>query len=169
MPLPDGPFRAHIGDRSYDLALEGGALTVDGDSVAYSFTSVEGGFALLNVEGRSVPVYVEAEGDGTYTVSLDGTQRTVRVQDAQALLLEKFGVERGDAAAAREVRAPMPGLVLRVEVEAGQSVAAGQSLLVLEAMKMENDIKAQADGVVSAVHVAAGDAVGKNAALVSFE
>jgi pyruvate carboxylase subunit B len=169
MATPDGPFRAHTGDRSFDLTFDEGVLKIDGEETAYEFSPVDGGYAVLNVEGRSVPVYVQAETDGTFTVSLKGTQRKVRVQDAQALLLERFGVDRGEGGASREVRAPMPGLVLRVAVEAGQEVAEGDSLVVLEAMKMENELKAQAAGTVAAVHVSAGDAVAKNAILIAFE
>ena len=68
-----------------------------------------------------------------------------------------------------EVRAPMPGLVLDVMVEAGQEVEAGDGLVVLEAMKMENELRAGAAGVVSSIHVAAGDAVGKNAILIELD
>jgi pyruvate carboxylase subunit B len=64
------------------------------------------------------------------------------------------------------VKAPMPGLVVKVLVEAGATVAAGQGLVVLEAMKMENEIKAMAPGVVDSVAVKAGQAVEKGAPLV---
>jgi biotin carboxyl carrier protein len=63
----------------------------------------------------------------------------------------------------------MPGLVLTVKVSEGDVVEQGDALLVLEAMKMENDIKAQFGGTVSAVHVKPGDAVGKSALLIEFE
>ena len=65
-----------------------------------------------------------------------------------------------------KVKAPMPGLVLRVEVEEGQTVAAGAGLVVLEAMKMENEIKAPVAGRVVAVHVIGGQAVDKGMVLV---
>ena len=64
---------------------------------------------------------------------------------------------------------PCPGLVLDVRVEPGTRVHAGDSLLVLEAMKMENDLRARQAGTVLAVHVRAGDTVARNALLVEFE
>lgn len=67
------------------------------------------------------------------------------------------------------VRAPMPGLVVRIEVEAGQRVEAGAGLVVVEAMKMENELRAQRAGVVAAVHVTVGQAVEKGAPLVTVE
>jgi biotin carboxyl carrier protein len=72
---------------------------------------------------------------------------------------------RGPAA----LRAPMPGLVVRVQVEAGQRVAAGAGVVVLEAMKMENELRAAGAGVVRTVRVRAGEAVEKGQVLVDFE
>jgi pyruvate carboxylase subunit B len=66
------------------------------------------------------------------------------------------------------VVAPMPGMVIRLEVEVGQAVQQGGGVAVLEAMKMENEIRAPAGGIVSAIHVAAGQAVDKGAVLVEL-
>src|SRR5690606_37538113 len=82
---------------------------------------------------------------------------------------ERFGMDTGASAAQREVRAPMPGLVLQVLVAPGDAVEEGQGLVVLEAMKMENELRAPAAGTVAAVHVAPGVAVGKNALLMEME
>ena len=71
---------------------------------------------------------------------------------------------RGPAA----LKAPMPGLVVRVQVETGQSVGAGTGVVVLEAMKMENELRTSAPGVVAAVRVRAGEAVEKGQVLVEF-
>jgi biotin carboxyl carrier protein len=68
----------------------------------------------------------------------------------------------------KEVKAPMPGMVLRVEVVPGQEVQEGDPLLVLEAMKMENNLKSPASGTIKSVHVEAGKAVEKGAVLVVF-
>ncbi|MEM9664080.1 MAG: biotin/lipoyl-containing protein [Bacteroidota bacterium] len=166
--LPNGPYRAHVGDTSYDLTLQDGQVHRDGHLVEVEATQMEGHRVTLRLNGRSVPTVVEAQGDGQYVVTVGHRRIPVRVQDARALLLERFGMDSGEAAAAREVRAPMPGLVLRVPVEAGQAVEAGTSLLVLEAMKMENELRAEAAGTIEAVHVSAGEAVSKNALLISF-
>ena len=119
--------------------------------------------------GRSVPATVERAGDGRLRVTLRGRRVDVRVQDEQALLLERYGLAAADVQAEREVHAPMPGLVLKVLVEAGQTVEAGEGLLVLEAMKMENELRAPTAGVVGAVHVRSGEAVGKGALLLEME
>ena len=67
------------------------------------------------------------------------------------------------------MNAPMPGTILNVLVSAGDSVKKGQVLMILEAMKMENEIMAAQDGVIAGVHVSKGDAVNPGDALVSFQ
>ena len=161
-------FQALIGDRTLDVSLEDGQLTVNGEAVEVSFQSIRKGYVSLIVDGKSVPVSVEPADDGTYGVTIAGRRTQVRVKDERALLMEEFGLE-DDGAAGGEVRAPMPGLVLDVLVEVGDAVETDQGLLVLEAMKMENELKAPATGTVAAIHAASGDAVEKNALLIEIE
>ncbi|MCS7019340.1 MAG: acetyl-CoA carboxylase biotin carboxyl carrier protein subunit [Cytophagales bacterium] len=84
------------------------------------------------------------------------------------LLLEKMGMSNAATRKINDLKAPMPGLILSVSVSEGQQVKKGDSLLILEAMKMENVLKAPADAVVKAVKVQQGDRVEKNAILVVF-
>lgn len=166
---PDGTFQAEVGDRTFDLNFDDGELTLDGESVAYTFEPLPAGGYVLIVDGRTYPVVIEPQSDDTLRVSVNGRARTVRVKDEHDLLLERFGLKEALAAGQRAVRAPMPGLVLDVHVESGQEVEAGTPLLVLEAMKMENELRAEAAGTVQTIHVEAGDAVDKNALLLELE
>jgi biotin carboxyl carrier protein len=83
--------------------------------------------------------------------------------------MERMGIEEGADATSKDLRAPMPGKVLEVLVQEGQSVEEGEAMLVLEAMKMENVLRAGAAGVVSMIGVEAGNAVEKEAVLISME
>lgn len=161
-------FRAHVGDRSFDFELAGDELRRDGAPVAYSFEAVGGGLYSLIVEGEQVPVFVREEGS-LLQVQIGDRIVPVRVQDETALLLERFGMADASSAADTQLKAPMPGLVLKVLVEPGQAVAAGDGLLVLEAMKMENELRATHDATIAAIHVAPGEAVSKNALLLEFD
>lgn len=166
MDTPD--FRAVVGDRTFDISFEEDQLVVNGESKPYSFEVLREEYVSLIVDGQSIPVSVEPAGDGRMQVTLDGRRAEVQVKDQRDLLVEEFGLDE-DAGAGGEVRAPMPGLVLDVLVAEGDEVKADQGLLVLEAMKMENELKASSSGIVATIHAEVGDAVDKNALLIDIE
>jgi biotin carboxyl carrier protein len=109
----------------------------------------------------------EAE-TGIYKVQLNGKPLEIGTFDRIQLLLKSMGMDTAMGKKINEIKAPMPGLVLRIPINEGDSVSKGEGLLVLEAMKMENSIKAPGDVVVSKIHVKPGQAVEKNQLLVSF-
>ena len=155
------------GDLSLTLSRDGGAFSVDGEPVEARVSWLSEHTVLVVVDGRPSVVTVERDG-ATARVTNAGTAVDVAVRTETDLLLERFGLDAADGSAEREVRAPMPGLVLRVLAQPGDAVEAGQGLVVLEAMKMENELKAPTGGTVVAVHAEAGAAVGKNALLVEL-
>lgn len=103
------------------------------------------------------------------TISLNGKTVSVTLKEPLDDLLHSMGLDKMATAKVSHVKAPMPGLVLNVLVEAGQEVKKGDILLVLEAMKMENIIKAAGDGKVGRIAVEKGQAVDKNQTLIEFE
>ncbi|MBM3920020.1 MAG: acetyl-CoA carboxylase biotin carboxyl carrier protein subunit [Sphingomonadales bacterium] len=105
----------------------------------------------------------------TLTISLNGKTISVTLKEPLDDLLHSMGLDKMATAKVSHVKAPMPGLVLNVLVEAGQEVKKGDKLLVLEAMKMENIIKAAGDGKVGRIAVEKGQAVDKNQTLIEFE
>jgi biotin carboxyl carrier protein len=109
----------------------------------------------------------EAE-TGIYKIQLNGKPLEIGTFDRIQLLLKSMGMDSAMGKKINEIKAPMPGLVLRIPIKEGDSVSKGEGLLVLEAMKMENSIKALGDVVISKIHVKPGQAVEKNQLLVSF-
>jgi biotin carboxyl carrier protein len=109
------------------------------------------------------------DAEGHLVVRINGVRRAVRVLDERTKLLEKMGMSVKAGTATGDIKAPMPGKVLQVLVQPGDAVEEGQSLLVLEAMKMENVIKAVLAGEVATVPISEGQAVEKGALLVGFE
>ncbi len=158
------PFLVQLDDGS-EYAVDPEALAQDGTLL----THVRGNHYLLMRDGRSIPVLVEASDRRSIRLTHSNQSIDVKVSDHRDQLLAAWGADEGTAGKQSRVEAPMPGLVLKVLVEPGQAISKGDPLLVLEAMKMENDIKAPFDGIVSAVHVGTGEAVSKGAALVDFE
>jgi acetyl/propionyl-CoA carboxylase alpha subunit len=120
---------------------------------------------IISVDSKNLPL-----GEWTRTSeSCYSVLREVIVFDERALLLDKMGMNTGDSGADLRLCAPMPGKVLSVLVEAGQDVKVGDSLLILEAMKMENVIKSAVDGTIEDVNAKAGLAVEKGELLVAFK
>ncbi len=112
----------------------------------------------LVVDGRQFEVDVVRLGGGRYEVSRGGWLEELTVQDPLAHLASQAHASTG-AAGVAVVAAYMPGRVAAVLVEEGESVTAGSGVLVLEAMKMENEIQAERDGVVKRIFVSLGEAV----------
>ncbi|MGY3215133.1 acetyl-CoA carboxylase biotin carboxyl carrier protein subunit [Mucilaginibacter sp. HD30] len=104
----------------------------------------------------------------TAQIRVNNNLYTVSAKDQFDLLLEKMGLSNLNSAKIGELKAPMPGLVLRIFVKEGDAVSKGDNLLILEAMKMENIIKAPADVVVKTVKINPGDKVEKSQILLLF-
>ncbi|MBC7446634.1 MAG: biotin attachment protein [Hymenobacteraceae bacterium] len=121
-------------------------------------------------EGRSLTAELVEIDRAAKTVRLlvSGTEFTVQLKDRFDLLLEQMGMSGAGAKQLTELKAPMPGLVVGVRVEPGQHVLKGEPLLVLEAMKMENILKAPADATVKAIRVGLRDNVQKGQVLITF-
>jgi len=112
---------------------------------------------------------VERNEDGkAVVIKVNGTLYQVGIEDQYDELLKKLGMDSSSANKVPEIKAPMPGLVLNVIVEEGQEVNKGDSLLVLEAMKMENIIKSPTGGIVKKILIRKGDKVEKNEILLQF-
>ncbi len=103
-----------------------------------------------------------------FTLKINGSLYNVSMRDRFDQLLEQMGMANGSVGPVKDLKAPMPGLILSVAVAEGQEVKKGDPLLILEAMKMENIIKSPADGVVKGIKVRKGDNVEKNQVLILF-
>ena len=134
--------RVSLGDQIFDV-----------DSAAISGT-----VRSLLIGGRQFEVSVRRKGPGRYSVRHLGSIDEVEVLDPLTYLAEQ-GSSRQQAAGPRQVKAYMPGRVVEVLVSKGDSVEPGQGLIVLEAMKMENEIQADRAAVVARIFVTAGQAV----------
>ena len=111
----------------------------------------------------------KGETRGAYTIWLDGHRYDVEAVDERTYAIRQLSGARAGASGPAPLKAPMPGLVVRVNVAVGDTVAAGQGLVVIEAMKMENELRAAAAGRVKAVRAVVGQPVEKGALLVEME
>jgi len=104
-----------------------------------------------------------------YSVKVNNSIYEVAIEGALELLINGLGIERGRTKVVNAIKAPMPGLILEINVKVGQTVKANDSLLILEAMKMENSFLSPRDGIIKAIAVEIGNAVNKGQLLIEFE
>lgn len=105
----------------------------------------------------------------TVELSVNGTKYVVQLSDSYDQLVEQMGLTVVTAQKVQIIKAPMPGLVLDIQIEVGKSVEKGETLLILEAMKMENALQAPGEGIVKTIEVKKGQAVEKGQVLIEFE
>ncbi len=166
----------------YTIEVAGDAVVVEVDAVGAGTYRVKVGDAdarlvdarvsaagvHLHDNQRSVAVRTGARGDAL-DVHADGLTETLTVLDARAVRLRARRNAAGMGSSGDAVASPMPGRVVQVMVAEGDSVSAGQGVVVVEAMKMENELRAERDGVVAKVHVKVGDTVESSAVLITLE
>lgn len=102
-------------------------------------------------------------------LSIDGISTEAKITSKIDLLLEQMGISTTSSQKMSQLKAPMPGLIVDWYVQAGDHVQAGDKLLILEAMKMENIIKSTGEGIVKRICVVKGSAIEKNQVLIEFE
>jgi acetyl/propionyl-CoA carboxylase alpha subunit len=152
-----------------EVEVDGDRVTVAGEAHAATLGTIPGTpLRQLLLDGRPTTLSVESLGRGRWALAPGGERWEVEVLDDRARHIRSLtnGADRQPTALV--LKAPMPGLVLRVQAEPGQAVPAGAGLVVLEAMKMENELKAAAPGVVKSVLVRPGEAVEKGQVLLEF-
>jgi biotin carboxyl carrier protein len=152
-----------------EVEVEGDRVTVGGRTQTATLGAIPGTpLRQLLLDGKPTTMSVESLGRGRWALSPGGERREVEVLDERARHIRSLTNGSDRPRAASVLKAPMPGLVLRVQAEPGQTVDAGDGLVVLEAMKMENELKAPAPGTVKRVIVQAGQAVEKGQVLLEF-
>jgi len=162
-------YFSQVNGNEYEIELQDGTILVNGEEVTVDLTpgGVPGLYSFL-MAGQSHEVLVESD-RADYTITLRGESYPVYVEDERT---RKFNAGRSAPTAAAgggSITAPIPGLIVKVLVEEGETVEAGQPAILLEAMKMENEIRVGQGGIVKKVEVTDGQRVEQNATLVVIE
>ena len=159
-------YYAGVGDHTFEIEINEDGVVVDGEPITVDLrqSGVSQLFSLL-LDGASFEMIVE-ETQQSFEVTLRGEQFHVQIEDERTRRLH--GGRQGPALPQGDltVRAPIPGLVVKVLVQDGDEVIEDQPLIILEAMKMENEIRAMRSGVVRKVEVSAGKSVEQDAVLI---
>jgi pyruvate carboxylase subunit B len=163
-------YTVEVAGRTVTVEVDGEGIRVDGRPMNASLGGLTGSAIRRLVNERASREFVAVPGEerGHWRLTADGQRLEAAVLDDRALAVRAAARKAGTAHAAGVLKAPMPGLVVRLLVAEGEQVPAGKGLVVVEAMKMENELKAAGPGTVKKIHVAPGDRVEKGASLVEL-
>lgn len=159
-----------INDNSeFSIEEENGVFTLNGDKKNVDILKISNNQYSIIKDNRSFEVEVVAQEGKNFKLLINGNEYESSVKDDLDLLLDKMGISASNVVIANDLKSPMPGLVLDIKVKVGQTVAEGEGIIVLEAMKMENVLKAPAEVIIKSISVEKGQNVEKNTILVEFE
>lgn len=153
------------------VEVDGASVRVDGERLTASLETIEGTpVRLLRVGDEVHRVIARRDGArGRYALDVDGWQFSAEALNERMRAIRDLAAQSTESSGPAPLLAPMPGMVVRVLIAEGDDVVAGQGLVVIEAMKMENELRASTGGRVTAVRAVAGTAVDKGAVLVELE
>ncbi|MFS4417114.1 biotin/lipoyl-containing protein [Maribacter sp. 2307ULW6-5] len=160
-------------EKSHEVTVNGQFTfrVTEKDVKALDIIHTQGPFhhVLSDAQSEQVEVVAANFHSRTYTIRVNQTLYQVAISRPLDALIANMGFVMGENQVVKEIEAPMPGLILELAVKEGQEVRENDTLLVLEAMKMENTIVSPRDGVIKSIAIKKGDAVEKKQALITFE
>jgi acetyl/propionyl-CoA carboxylase alpha subunit len=164
-------YKVKVGKKELFVAIEGQVKKIDNQPFNADIIGVNKDiYHILNNNKSHVAEIIEANREEkTFLIKVNNHEYSISIKDQYDELLHEMGFDAAQAKKGGDIKAPMPGLVLSVNVAPGQQIKTGDPLVILEAMKMENVLKANRDGVVKKIFVLKGDKVEKNQVMVSFE
>ncbi|MBS1487805.1 MAG: biotin/lipoyl-binding protein [Bacteroidetes bacterium] len=163
-------YQTKVNGKHFEVTKSGHQYLLNGKDFQWDISKIAAGsFHILhNHKSYRAEVVKIDHAAKTVLLKINNKVVSVEVKTPMDLLLEKMGMANGAAAKINHLKAPMPGLVIDLKVKAGDVVKAGDPLLILEAMKMENILKAAGDATVKNVTVKKGDSVEKGQVLIGF-
>ncbi|MCY3935278.1 MAG: acetyl-CoA carboxylase biotin carboxyl carrier protein subunit [Anaerolineaceae bacterium] len=157
-----------VNGQTYEIEIfKDGLLKVNGEERSVDFHNLSPSVYSVLTNHRSYLAIIGEESGPMIDIQLNGRLYSTEVYDERSLLMDqRKGVRQ---AASGEVKSPMPGLIVSIPVNVEQEVHSGDTLIVLESMKMQNELKSPIQGVVRALHCQEGDTVEKGALLVAID
>jgi biotin carboxyl carrier protein len=145
-------------------------VAVNGNILEWDISEIRKGHYHVIHNGQSFNLELVSLDSETKNIilKLNNKPCEIKLEDKFDLLLEKLGMNNLNSQAAKEIKAPMPGLIFDIKVKEGDEVKKGDAVLILEAMKMENILKSPGDGTVKSIKIKKGQSVEKNQVLIQF-
>ena len=163
-------YEASINNRHFKISQKGSSFIVDDQELILDLERIDKNSFHVLKDGHSYNItLVEVDKENKkVSIKLNNHIYDVVLKDRMDILLQKMGLENNQEHSNKEIKAPMPGLILEILVQEGDEVKKGDKLFVLEAMKMENVIKSPQDGTISTISTSVGDSVEKNNTIMVF-
>lgn len=163
-------YKATVNQTTFEITIDDNGLIINDARFHWNLLKIsdETFHIILDNKSYSVEVVSVDAQTKSFCFKINGKKYVVDLKDKFDLLLEKMGMNNSAANKINSIKAPMPGLIIDLRVKEGDHVKAGDPLLILEAMKMENVIKAAGDSVVKSLKVKKGESVEKNQVLIEF-
>jgi biotin carboxyl carrier protein len=164
-------YKVKVNDKyNYEIEKNGDGLLIDNEKITADVKQLSNSayHIINNLQSYNAEVVSFDSSEKSAEIKVNNNVYTVTAKDQFDILLDKLGLSNLNASKVSEIKAPMPGMVLKVFVGEGMEIKKGDNLFVLEAMKMENIIKAPADVVVKTVKIKPGDKVEKGQILMLF-
>ena len=159
-------YEVSVNGKVYQVEINReGQIVLNGEAMAVDFSTIGSGLYSLLVNNESFEALVEGK-NGDWHVLLMGDLYEVQVADERAQMIRARSALSVPATGELAIKAPLPGLIVQVPVAVGQTVSKGDKLVILESMKMENELRAPRDGKVERVNVEAGQSVEQGQTLV---
>ncbi len=164
-------YHVRIEDRCFDIEVdEFGKYWIDGKEIEFTLHTSDTLTAVARLENRSYEVILDRNcpDESACVLYVNGRGIPLTLEDEKTALLKQFEGSESAGSRNKSIKSPMPGKINKVLVQAGDEIQEGQGVLILEAMKMENELKSPSAGTISRVHVKETDTVEKNELLIEI-
>lgn len=158
-----------IANHNFEFQVQNDSYTHDGKDLKIEVETTADGFSMMKVNGISYPVEIVSQHQNEYELLVNGVSYFYSLETPFSLKRQKLIAEKANESTVIRLKAPMPGKILEVLVKTGDIVKAGDTLVVLEAMKMQNAILASTKGIIKKVLVKEGDTTSKSDLLIELE
>ena len=164
-------LKAIINSQTFDIQSDKNDISVNSEPFSWDLVEIkdENFHVIYNHKSYNAEVLEADYQTKSFLIKINNTKYSVAVKDRFDLLLDQLGMSNASSAKVNDLKAPMPGLIVDIKVQVGDTVKKGDTILILEAMKMENVLKATGEGIIKAIKIAPKQNVEKNQVMIEFE
>ena len=164
-------LKATVNSQTFDIQSDKNEISVNSQPFSWDMVEIkdENFHVIYNHKSYNAEVLEADYQTKSFVIKINNTKYTVSVKDRFDILLDQLGMGNVNSAKVNDLKAPMPGLIVDIKVQVGDTVKKGDTILILEAMKMENVLKATGEGIIKAIKIAPKQNVEKNQVMIEFE